>query len=269
MIELHHMTELSEYDACVALQRATWGEEFADVVPASLLQVSAKIGGLVAGAYEGDRLLGFVYSLLGFQDGSLVHWSHMLAVDREARGQGLGRRLKLFQRAELLKRSVEVVFWTFDPMVSRNAHLNITRLGASISGFVPNMYGHETGSRLHPGGETDRFIARWDLKSSRVRWAIDADVSAEASEAVAEAPMVTLPEAGEAASDVVLPEGPSVRIAIPCDLIGLGEQDPERLRAWREIVRRAFLTYPRRNYAVQSFHHEAANERCYYYLRRP
>jgi len=269
MPEIRHLKELSEYRECVELERATWGEEFSDIVPASMLQVAAKIGGLLAGAYEDDRMVGFVFSLLGNQGGRTVHWSHMLAVDQEARGRGIGRRLKLFQRTELLKRGVETVFWTFDPMVSRNAHLNINRLGASISGFVPNMYGHETGSPLHAGGDTDRFIARWDLKGSRARWAIDGDGSSDPSEAVVEAPLVTLPAEGNPGADLELPEEDSVRIAIPCDLVDLAERDPQRLTTWRETVRKAFLTYLRRNYAVQSFHRESATRRCYYYLRRP
>jgi len=269
MPEIRHLKELSEFRDCVELERATWGEAFSDIVPASMLQVAAKVGGLLAGAYDGERILGFVFSLLGYQGGHMVHWSHMLAVDSDARGQGIGRRLKLFQRTELLKRRIQTVFWTFDPMVARNAHLNINRLGASISGFVPNMYGHETGSPLHAGGDTDRFVARWDLNGMRARWAIDGGDSNDPSEAVAEAPLVTLPDAGEPAADRELPEEDSVRIAVPCDIVELAARDPERLTKWREVVRTAFLTYLRRNYAVQSFHRESATRRCYYYLRRP
>jgi len=268
-VELRHVDSLAEFDECVELQRETWGSDFSDVVPASILKVSQKIGGLVAGAFNDARLVGFVYSLLGYQGDGLVHWSHMLAVRTDARGQGLGRRLKLFQRAELLKRGVQTVFWTYDPLVAQNAHLNINRLGASIAGYVPNMYGEGTGSPLHAGGETDRFIVRWDLDSARVKWAVDGEVVADHSGAVAEAEIVTLPDPGERIEDIELPETSSVRIEVPCDMTALAQQDPERLGQWRLLVRNAFLTYLRRNYAVQSFHRRSTDGSCYYFLRRP
>ncbi|MFV1986850.1 MAG: GNAT family N-acetyltransferase [Gemmatimonadota bacterium] len=269
MAEIRHLESLADYDECVELQRATWGDDFSDVVPASILKVSQKVGGLLVGAYADDRMVGFVYSLLGYQGGSLVQWSHMLAVHADARGRGLGRLLKLYQRSELLKRSVKTVFWTFDPLVAQNAHLNINRLGASIAGYVPNMYGENTGSPLHAGGDTDRFIVRWDLDSARVKWAVDGDVVADRSGAATEANVVTLPDIGETIEDLELPETNSVLIEVPCDSTSLGEQDPETLTMWRHVVRKAFLNYLGRHYAVQSFHHDAATSRCYYFLRRP
>jgi len=265
VIELRHAEGAADLAACVELQRATWGPEFTECVPASILQVSSKIGGMVGSAWEDDRLLGFVYSLIGFQEGHPAHWSHMLAVHAEARGQGLGRRLKLYQREELLKRGVRRVFWTFDPLVARNAHLNLSRLGARVVGFVPNMYGEATGSPLHDG-PTDRFILRWDLDSQGVRWAIEREVAEDASEAVHEAPLVAPPEPGRMPDELELPETDTVRIGIPCDLADVA---PEPLTAWRDFVRDAFLTYLRRGYVVQSFHRESAVARCSYFLRRP
>lgn len=266
MAELRHLEGRDELAACVELQRRTWGEAFSECVPASILQVSQKIGGMVGGAWEDERLVGFVYSLIGFQAGRPAHWSHMLAVDPDARGRGLGRRLKLFQRDELLKRGVKRVFWTFDPMVARNAHLNLNRLGATVVGFVPNMYGEATGSPLHDG-PTDRFILRWDLDSQRVRWAVEREVPQEPSEAFLEAPAIRPSENGALESNTDLPGTDAVRIEIPCDLT---ETMPEALPEWRALVREAFLKYLRRGYAVQSFHRESSpTTRCAYFLRRP
>lgn len=265
MAELRHLEGREELAACVELQRRTWGEDFTECVPASILQVSQKIGGMLGGAWDGDRLVGFVYSLIGFQEGHPAHWSHMLAVDPDARGHGLGRRLKLFQRDELLKRGVKRVFWTFDPMVARNAHLNINRLGATVVGFIPNMYGDTTGSPLHHG-PTDRFVLRWELDSQRVRWAVESEAGQGPSEAFHEAPVIRPPESGRMQTDSELPETDTVRIEIPCDLT---ETMPEALPEWRALVRDAFLTYLRRGYAVQSFHRESsAAIRCSYFLRR-
>lgn len=269
MSEIRHLESLPDFEECVQLQKDTWGQEFSDVVPGSILKVSQKVGGLVAGAFDGDRMIGFVYSLLGYQGGGFIHWSHMLAVHPDARGEGLGRKLKLFQRSELLKHGVKRVYWTFDPLVAQNAHLNINRLGATIGSYVPNMYGEGTGSPLHGGGATDRCVARWELDSARVRWAVDGEVVGDRSGAVSEAPLISLPDLGETVEDLDLPETHSVRIEIPCDAVALGRQDPEKLTLWRHVVRKAFLYYLGRGYAVQSFHRNSATNSCHYFLRRP
>ncbi len=267
---LRHLSRPVEYDACVRLQRITWGDSFTDIVPASILLVSQKVGGLVAGAFNSENeMVGFVFSLIGSLEDKLVHWSHMLAVHPEARGKGLGRQLKMFQRDELLKRGIRTVFWTFDPLQARNAHLNLNRLGAEIVGYVPNMYGDDTGSPLHGGGGTDRLIVRWELQGQRARWAVQGDALQTSSAEIADSPLVTPPEPPDAIPEAgELPESSSVKIEIPCDLMIVAEHDPARLARWRQTVRRAFLTYLGRGYATQSFHRDMAARRCYYYLRR-
>ncbi|MFQ5677277.1 MAG: hypothetical protein ACE5G1_15395, partial [bacterium] len=122
-IQLRQLETQEEYEACVQLQRATWGEHFSECVPPAMLMITQKVGGVAAGAFNSkNQLVGFVYGLTGIKDGKLVNWSHMLAVRKELRGQGLGLKLKLFQRELLLKKNVELIFWTYDPLVARNAH---------------------------------------------------------------------------------------------------------------------------------------------------
>lgn len=270
-VALRHLSRAAEYEACVELQHETWGRDAPGIVPASLLLVAQKVGGLVAGAFdeESDAMLGFVFSLLGSREGRPVHWSHLLAVHPEARGGGLGRRLKLFQREQLLKRGVRTVFWTFDPLVASNAHLNINWLGVQVVGYVPNMYGKEAPNRVHPGGETDRLIVRWDLESQRTRWAIQGDFVHGHFSVVPDAPIVEPPDPSERLqADDELPETSSVRLEVPCDLMALARRRPEAVAPWRRLVRQAFLHYMRRGYVVQSFHREGSPPRCLYFLRR-
>lgn len=152
----------AEYESCVELQRETWGRSFSDVVPVSMMGIAVKMGGICLGAFDrGGELLGFVFGVTGPRDGEIAHWSHMLAVRGEARNAGIGRRLKLAQRAALAEQGVDTLYWTFDPLVARNAHFNLNRLGATIAEFVPDMYG-ASDSDLHRLG-TDRFVARWSL----------------------------------------------------------------------------------------------------------
>jgi predicted GNAT superfamily acetyltransferase len=98
----------------------------------------------------------------GWVGGRPIHWSDMLAVLPEARDLGLGRRLKEFQRDTLLERGVRDVYWTFDPLESRNAHLNFGHLGVTCREYVRDCYG-QSASHLHAGLATDRFVVHWAL----------------------------------------------------------------------------------------------------------
>ena len=162
-VEIRHMRTEDEFAASVDLQRDTWGWSFSDVVPVSMLQISVKMGGVCLGAF-GSRgeLMGFVYGITGVRKGELAHWSHMLAVRPEVRDEGIGKRLKLAQADALRALGVNTVYWTFDPLVARNAHLNLNVLGVTIDEYVPDMYGRSD-SELHQLG-TDRFIVRWRLQ---------------------------------------------------------------------------------------------------------
>src|SRR4030095_7428233 len=114
-VTFRSLASLADYEACIDLQRLTWGRDFSDVVPLSILKITQKAGGIAGGAFSPDgRLLGFVYGLTGYVDRRPFHWSHMLAVNPEARDLGLGTRLKLYQRELLLPQGIEEVQWTYD-----------------------------------------------------------------------------------------------------------------------------------------------------------
>jgi predicted GNAT superfamily acetyltransferase len=155
--------ELATHDeraAAVRLQEATWGAAFTERVPAAILLVGQKLGGVSAGAFAPDgAMLGFVFGLTGVKNGSLVHWSDMLAVREDAQGRHIGRALKHYQRDRCRALGVETMYWTFDPFVARNARLNLSRLGARVDEFVQDMYGTNTNSPAHGPLGTDRFVA--------------------------------------------------------------------------------------------------------------
>ena len=128
-ITIRPITDPAELEACVTIQHDTWGQTFSDIVPTSMLQITGKMGGVVSGAFnDAGRLLGLVYGITGIRHGRLSHWSHMLAVRPEVRNSGVGQALKFHQRGLLRDLGVEVMYWTFDPLVARNAHLNLNRL---------------------------------------------------------------------------------------------------------------------------------------------
>ena len=255
----------AEYEACVALQRDIWGRDFMDVVPATILMVSQQVGGVASGAFDAGRLVGFVFGISGVRDRVTAHWSDMLAVRPEARGRGLGRRLKLHQRERLLAVGIERVYWTFDPLVARNARLNLTTLGASPVEYVSNMYG-DTGSRLHRGLDTDRFIVEWRLRDPAVERRL-AGTPARLPAAAQEGPIVTVALVGVAPvpDDAPLPDAPWVRVELPADVARLKADAPDLARRWQQSLRRAFTTYLNARHArVAGVHADPDTGRWFY-----
>ena len=132
-IVIRPLASLAEYQACVALQAAVWGPAYEETVPASLLQVVQHVGGVAIGAFAATgALVGFVFGLTGVDKGEIVHWSHALGVREAVRNRGIGRMLKEHQRATLAQRGIASMYWTFDPLVAKNAHLNLNKLGATV-----------------------------------------------------------------------------------------------------------------------------------------
>ena len=158
---------IEELRACVALQKEIWNFSDAELVPLRMFVVAEKVGGQVMGAFLGQEMIGFALSVPGTRSGHVYLHSHMLAVRKEHRNSGLGRRLKLLQREEALSRGIELIEWTFDPLEIKNAYLNIEKLGTVARRYNINQYGI-TSSPLQGGLPSDRLIAEWWLKSRRV-----------------------------------------------------------------------------------------------------
>jgi predicted GNAT superfamily acetyltransferase len=158
---------MDELNACVALQKEVWNFDDVDLIPLRMFVVSQKIGGQVIGAFHDSELVGFAFSIPGSRSGHPYLHSHMLAVRDSFRNHGLGRRLKLAQRDDAIAHGVELLEWTFDPLEIKNAHLNLSRLGAITRRYSVNHYGHSS-SPLQGGLPTDRLVAEWWLKSKRV-----------------------------------------------------------------------------------------------------
>jgi len=226
---------------CVRLQRDTWGDDFRELVAPAVLQVVQKVGGLALGAFDATgELVGFLFGITGIRDGRPAHWSHMLAVRDDWRNRGVGRRLKAAQRLHLLELGVEDVFWTFDPLVARNAHLNLHRLGATVIEYVRDMYGQSPVSRTDTVIGSDRFVVRWDLTGA-------SRTATTAPEPTG--PIITL--AGGA--PLSLPDGSPLLVEIPRDIQAVKARDPVRAVEWRRLTRTVFEHYLARGYRVIDF----------------
>jgi chorismate synthase len=260
-ITFRPLSSQADYEACIELQRLTWGRDFSDVVPLSILKITQKAGGIAAGAFSSaGRLRGFVYGLAGCLEGRRFHWSHMLAVDPDARDLGLGTRLKLYQREVVLAQGIEEVRWTFDPLEARNAQLNLNHLGAEVAEYVENMYEGEMGSDLAKGIGTDRFILSWWIASDRVAQAL-VDHRRSAADPFRDAPVVN--PGGE---DRDLPDLPRIRIEVPENVQAVKVERPGAALAWRGSTRRALQSYLGRGYRVETFYRDPVERRCFYGL---
>lgn len=227
---------------CVELQELTWGRGFTEKVPAAMLLVAQKTGGVTAGAFnDTGTMLGYVFGVTGVKNGKLIHWSDMLAVRPEAQGLHLGEQLKEYQRDKCRAMGIETMYWTYDPLVARNAHINLNRMRARVDEFVIAMYGEETNSPLQGDMPTDRFVIAWAIDPARVSVPLDALPDA-------------LPLAvGEDAREGELVDAPNVGVRVPRDITALAAADIATARRWRFATRRAFSHYLSLGYHVRGF----------------
>lgn len=262
LVRIRSLTIPADYAACVELQELVWGRG-EETIPPIMLMVSQKIGAIAAGAFDGKgRMLGCVFGLTGVRHGRLAHWSHLLAVRPEARDRGIGRRLKRYQRAQLLAMGVPTMYWTFDPLVARNAHLNLNLLGVTVEEYVPDMYGPGDHSPLDRGIGTDRFIVRWNLRASKRK-------QRSGNDRARTAPVVNTvlgPGGQPLPAALPLARHRMLRVEIPKEIHALRDRDPRQAHAWRITTRRVFLYYMRRGWRVRIFERNARDGRRFYLL---
>jgi chorismate synthase len=265
-IEIRPLASPRELHACVDLQHATWGREFTDVVPASILKVAQRVGGIVAGAFSpSSDLLGFVFGLTGVERGKIVHWSDMLAVRPDARNLGLGRRLKEYQRTVVREAGCSVIYWTYDPLIARNAHLNFNRLGVRLAEYVDDMYG-VTDSVLHGGIPTDRLVVAWPTHDDEIDQLLANAERAIESLDCQQSPIVS-PEFIEGAEGAaILPH--CVRVEIPADAESLLRDTPAEAALWRERVRRDLRWALGAGYTITALADADARARGYYLMTK-
>jgi len=165
-IVIREIETLAEMHAVERLQKEIWGVEDLEIYPALALKPQKEVGGILMGAFAEGRMVGFVFGFPGILNGETIIHSDMLGIVKEYRSHNLGFLLKRAQREAALKLGVKRITWTFDPLQSRNAHLNFNKLGVIADRYYVDYYG-VTSSFLHRFG-TDRLWVTWLLESERV-----------------------------------------------------------------------------------------------------
>jgi predicted GNAT superfamily acetyltransferase len=202
--------ELAE---CVSLQKAVWGYADYELYPLRLFVTLGQIGGHIIGAFTATgELAGFVASMPAWRQGSRYYHSLSLGVLSGHENRGVGRALKLEQRAEALRAKINRIEWTFDPLAAKNAFFNIVRLGGVAHRYSPDHYG-PVESRLQQGLPSDRLVCEWWLSHPRVRRALRGSPPRPAGRT------------------------PAAEVDFPADFQSLAESQPEEARALQAALR--------------------------------
>jgi predicted GNAT superfamily acetyltransferase len=172
-LEIREINTLEHLAECVDLQREVFELPEVELSPVRHFVVTKNAGGFTLGAYDGDRLAGFVLSVPAFLRGETAFYSHMTGVRPDYQGTGVGAKLKWEQRLRALDRGVKNIKWTFEPTKARNAYFNLEKLGAVVSEYEVNFYGTDYAASPESGREpiglqSDRLFAEWHLESEKV-----------------------------------------------------------------------------------------------------
>lgn len=266
MVSMRTVHDQVGYQALLNLERAVWGDDFSDLTPTSILMVTQKLGGLTGGAFlEDGSMVGLIYGLTGPYEGALTHWSHMMAVHPDYRNYNMGKALKLYQREWVLVMQPDVakIVWTFDPLESKNAHLNMNHLGGLPEKYALDVYGPGSGG-LQAGLGTDRFVFGWRIKDERVRHVIESPLR-DVDDRFQNAPAVNTANDGTLLDEFDLPELCLLRIEVPREIQKVKET-PGLGARWRASTRRAFKHYMDAGYHVVRFYSCGESGRSFYVL---
>lgn len=264
-----------EMTAVEELQRQVWHGSETDVVPAHVFIAAVHNGGIVAGAYLDDRLIGFVFGFPGIEktpDGPRAkHCSHMLGIHPDHRDSGIGFALKRAQWQIVRHQGLDHITWTYDPLLSRNAYLNIAKLGAVCNTYRRSEYG-DMRDGLNVGLPSDRFQVDWWVNTRRVERRLGKRVRKPLNlDHYSQAELQPLYTPHASTGSLLRPpehfsplEEKLALAEIPSDFNALKEKDFVLARDWRFFTREIFETAFNAGYIVTDFVYD--NGRSFYAL---
>jgi predicted GNAT superfamily acetyltransferase len=278
-LSIRDLKTIDDLTQLKAVEKEVWGMADEDTLPLTLAIALKAAGNIFVGAFvkpeqqpeqkkdkhenrnnNKEQLVGFAFGFLGREHGQTTIHSHMLAVLDPYRHLDLGSRLKQAQRERALAQGIREMTWTYDPLQSRNAHFNFSKLGVVSDTYKTDFYGPETSSMLHRNG-TDRLWVRWILNSRRVRDRIASgpagkNVRTETLDALKLlAPLVRFDPSGKPAradlSEALARQ--RVSIEIPGDILEVERADMGLAREWRDATRWAFREALKAGFFVAEF----------------
>jgi predicted GNAT superfamily acetyltransferase len=278
---IHELRSLAEIEEWQAAEAVIWAGSDLEVLPSSILVTLQRYGGLLLGARDTDGTM--VAILLGFpgvKDNRIVHCSHLLGVLPEWRSKGLGYWMKRRQRDYVMQQNLDLIVWTFDPLETRNARLNVGRLGGICHEYFPNLYGAMNDSLNH-GMESDRFQLSWYIRHPYVVDRLDGRHRPDDPRALIAggAPVLTTVELGGDSGttgcyarlvDITLGvNAPAMLVEAPSNFQAIKVEHWNHARDWRQGMRSIMLDLFSRGYAVVDMltvRETGQLTRCYYVI---
>jgi predicted GNAT superfamily acetyltransferase len=266
-IMIRDLTTYDEFLKVRDVQRACWGFGGDEGLYPPILLTASQNGGVVLGAFDGDKLVGYLFGFLGLHEnrGPLKLCSQTMGVLAEYRGRGIAEQLKWAQRDRALKLGLKLVTWTYDPLEGPNAYLNLHKLKGIARVYKRNIYGEHFGA-LNEGMPTDRFLVEWWVEQiSNLKSQISKVKEGE----------ITRVEGSGAEQRLVgydlKSEDKAVRVEVPVDIQAMRKADVALAIDWRIKTREIFETYFRRGYVAVDFAREehGSVQRNLYTLWRP
>lgn len=261
VVSIRDLRTFEDLKQVEAVEREVWGLSDLDLMPLTLTVATREAGSIWLGAFDGAELVGFAFGILGLEGNRPSIHSHMLAVLEPYRSLDLGYKLKLAQRERALgirvgDLRIAEITWTFDPLQSRNAHLNFAKLGVISNSYKIDFYGPETSSILHRNG-TDRLWVKWPISSRRVQNRVQGkDNRAEMLDTLKTlSPLIGFNADGrpQRANLEDAMRRQRIAIEIPSDILSIEQQDPGLAREWRMATRWAFTAAIQSGFLVTEF----------------
>lgn len=241
-VAVRELASAEDATAASQLFAAIWSQDAIAGMAPEMIRALIQSGNCTLGAFDGDELVGSAVGFLGRHDGVDLH-SHVLGVDLTQRHRSIGYALKLAQRAWALQRGIDMIRWTTDPLVRRNAYFNLMKLAARITSYDVNFYGAQVDA-INYGDESDRILLAWDLCAPATQRACTqaperldaAELRGAGAATVLDADDLGEPRIGDPAED-----GQPVLVFVPEDVVAMRQSDPERARRWRRALRTALV----------------------------
>jgi len=270
---IRDLTTYDEFLQVREVQRACWGFGSDEGLYPPILLTASQNGGVVLGAFDGDKLVGYLFGFLGLHEnrGPLKLCSQTMGVLAEYRGRGIAESLKWAQRDRALKLGLKLVTWTYDPLEGPNAYLNLHKLNGIAHAYKRDVYGEHFGA-LNEGMPTDRFVVEWwiervgDWGSGIGDWRLGIGDCKEITRVEGHGTAQRLIEYDCKSEDEV------VRVEVPVDVQAIRKEDMALAIDWRRKTREIFETYFRRGYVAVDFareEHEGAQRNLYTLWRPP
>jgi len=265
-LRIRELNSLADFEQAVELEREVWGCSEAELTPVALAVATQNAGSIWLGGFDGGKLIAFVFAFPSLPSQparpsnsgpcQLGFHSHALAVREAYRDSGVGYELKLAQRQKVLGLGIKEMTWTFDPLRSRNAHLNFSKLGVISNSYRVDFYGSALTGPLD-ANSTDRLWVTWRMSDPRTEQRLRGKaVRSEVLDALTHvSPLVRfhgdgVPVAGD------LPQALArqrIAIEIPGDIERIEREDRELARRWRLATRRAFTESLEHGFVVTEF----------------